>query len=157
MEHMWNEKLADYRGTFFEGEWPTITQAFLITHSKFPDKPCFTTFSPDRISYTFDEIYQRLLKISSYLREHGLKKGDKVVINGKNSIEWALSYLAINFAGGVVVPLDNQLHTQRIVQLCQFSDASFIFADKNVLLSIEKRSSETPFFHARNFYIAGKR
>lgn len=141
MEYTWITKLAPYKDKLFTGEWPTITQAFQITLSKFPDKPCFTTFNPNRLTYTFADVNAHLLRISSYLREKGLTPGDKVVINGKNSIEWALSYLAINFAGGIVVPLDNQMNKDRLIQLIRFCDAKYIIADTMVLNNIQKKDA----------------
>lgn len=142
MEYSWQTYLKPFKDKFYKGEWPTLTEVFLITHSQHPNKYCFTKFSPKRISYTYEDVYQKILNISSYLREKGLKKGDKVAINGKNSIEWAIAYLSINFCGAVVVPLDNQLHTKKLKQLITYSDSSFIIADKNVLDGI-KNEDET--------------
>lgn len=141
MNYSWETYLKPFKGKFYNGEWPTLTEIFLITHSQYPDKYCFTKFSPTRVSYTYAEVYQKLLTISSYLKEKGLKKGDKVAINGKNSIEWALAYMAANFCGAVVVPLDNQLHVGKLKQLITYSDSSFIIADKNVLENIEKEDA----------------
>ena len=32
------QELAPYKGKFFEGEWPTITEMFNITLSRFPEE-----------------------------------------------------------------------------------------------------------------------
>ncbi|MGD1820675.1 MAG: AMP-binding protein [Pleomorphochaeta sp.] len=138
MKYSWDKYLDPYRGKTFNGDWPTLAQIFNITLDKFPDRICFTKFTPNRFSLTYKEVNEYLLNISSYLREKGLKKGDKVAINGKNSIEWAIAYLSINFAGGVVVPLDNQLTTKKVQQLSSYSDCKFFLADKNVLESLDK-------------------
>ncbi|MGD1817199.1 MAG: AMP-binding protein [Pleomorphochaeta sp.] len=138
MKYSWDKYLDPYRGKTFDGDWPTLAQIFNITLDKFPDRICFTKFTPNRFSLTYKEVNEYLLNISSYLREKGLKKGDKVAINGKNSIEWAIAYLSVNFAGGVVVPLDNQLTTKKVQQLSSYSDCKFFLADKNVLESLDK-------------------
>lgn len=138
MKYSWDKYLDPYRGKTFNGDWPTLAQIFNITLDKFPDRICFTKFTPNRFSLTYKEVNEYLLNISSYLREKGLKKGDKVAINGKNSIEWAIAYLSVNFAGGVVVPLDNQLTTKKVQQLSSYSDCKFFLADKNVLESLDK-------------------
>ncbi|MGD1823095.1 MAG: AMP-binding protein [Pleomorphochaeta sp.] len=142
MEHSWKRYLDPYRGKLFEGEWPTLSQIFQMTLDKFPDRICFTKFTPNRFSLTYKEVYEYLINISSYLRENGLEKGDKVAINGKNSIEWAIAYMSINFAGGVVVPLDNQLTNKKVKDLSQYSDCKFFLADKNILESLDKTFPE---------------
>ena len=81
-------------------------------------------------------MYDHIQRIASYLIECGVKKGDKVVINGKNSIQWGLAYFAINYAGAVVVPIDNQLHTDRFLRLSEFADSTFLFADFDVISKI---------------------
>lgn len=138
MKNSWNRYLDPYRGKVFNGDWPTLTQIFKITLMKFPERRCFTKFTPERFSLTYKEVYDYLIKISSYLREHGLEKGDKVAINGKNSIEWAIAYLSVNFAGGIVVPLDNQLTPKKVKQLSSYSDCKFFLADKNILETQDK-------------------
>jgi len=137
MNYSWDKYLDPYRGKFFDSYWPTLTQIFTMTVEKFPDRKCFTKFNPNRFSLTYKEVHQYLLNISSYLREHGLEKGDKVAINGKNSIEWAIAYLSVNFAGGIVVPLDNQLTTKKVKELSLYSDCKFFLADKNIFDSLD--------------------
>ncbi len=62
MEYSWEKYLAPYKGKFYNGEWPTLTEIFQITHSQYPNKNCFTKFSPQRVSYTYDEVYKKLFK-----------------------------------------------------------------------------------------------
>lgn len=84
MKHSW-EELDVYRGSLFAGEWPTIPELFEISLSQFPERNCFTTFDPNRKTMSYRVVHEHLLRISSYLQEAGLKKGDRVIINGKNS------------------------------------------------------------------------
>jgi len=138
MKHSWKRYIDPYKGKLFDGDWPTLTQNFLMTLERFPDRICFTKFTPERFSLTYKEVYQYLINVSSYLRECGLKKGDKVAINGRNSIEWGIAYLSVNFAGGVVVPLDNQLTTSKLKKLAEYSDSKFFLADKNIFDKLDK-------------------
>lgn len=135
MSNIWYA-VEPYKGKFFDGDWPTITEMFNITLSRFPDRPCFTVYDPERKSYSYTQVHELIQKIGSVLIEAGVKKGDKVVINGKNSIQWGLAYFAINYAGAVVVPIDNQLHTDRFLKLSEFSDAVYLLADFDVITKI---------------------
>ena len=126
MQHSW-EELDQSRGTLFTGEWPTIIEMFSITLEKFPHRPCFTSFKPERSTLTYAEVDSAMVRVSSYLQEQGVQPGDRVVINGKNSPSWAIAYLAVLHAGAIVVPLDNQMPTRRMEDLCSFCEACFVF------------------------------
>lgn len=140
MKHSW-EELDVYRGSLFAGEWPTIPELFEISLSQFPERNCFTTFDPNRKTMSYRVVHEHLLRISSYLQEAGLKKGDRVIINGKNSPQWGLAYLGVMFAGGVVVPLDNQMPPERVTTLSCFCDAAFLFGDFDVIQRIPEDES----------------
>ena len=127
------KELEPYQGKFFTGEWPTITEMFNITLSRFPERPCFTVFEKTKkIALTYTQVHERIQNVASYLASKGVKKGDKVVLTGKNSIEWGISYFAINYAGAVVVPIDAQLPIDRMLKLAEFADANFIITDGDV-------------------------
>lgn len=122
----------------FEGQWPTIIELLLITEKKFGLRNGFTIFRPTRQTLTYSEILAHVKRIGSYLMELGVKKGDRVIVNGKNSPAWALAYLATHWAGAVVVPLDNQMLNERVENLSSFVEASFFFADRSVLDALDK-------------------
>ena len=127
------KELEPYQGKFFTGEWPTITEMFNITLSRFPERPCFTVFEKTKKNaLTYTQVHERIQNVASYLASKGVKKGDKVVLTGKNSIEWGISYFAINYAGAVVVPIDAQLPIERMLKLAEFADANFIITDGDV-------------------------
>lgn len=140
MKHSWDD-LDQYRGVLFQGQWPTIIDLLLITEQKFGTRNSFTVFRPDRVTLTYTEVLNHVKRVGSYLMEQGIKKGDRIVINGKNSPSWAIAYLATLYAGAVVVPLDNQLHTDRVENLSSFVDASFFFGDKPVIESLDTQKA----------------
>ncbi|MDY0289332.1 MAG: AMP-binding protein [Sphaerochaeta sp.] len=142
MQHSW-EELDQSRGTLFAGDWPTIIEMFSITMEKFPHRPCFTSFKPERSTLTYAEVECSMVRVSSYLQELGVKPGDRVIINGKNSPSWAIAYLAVLHAGAIVVPLDNQMPSRRMEDLSSFCEACFVFGDKGVL---EALNHELPWF-----------
>ncbi|MFA5446668.1 MAG: class I adenylate-forming enzyme family protein [Sphaerochaeta sp.] len=136
MKHSWDE-LDQYRGKLFSGQWPTIIDLLLMTEEKFGERNSFTVFNPDRVTLTFTELLDEVRRVGSFLGEVGIKKGDRVVVNGKNSPQWAIAYLATLWAGGVVVPLDNQMHSERVQSLSAFVEASFFFGDQNVIEALD--------------------
>ncbi|TVR55701.1 MAG: long-chain fatty acid--CoA ligase [Spirochaetaceae bacterium] len=121
--------LDEYRGKVFSGEWPTLPELFDITTSRHPDRPCFTVYEPGRVSLTYAEALDRIRMVSQYLRSIGVDHGDKVAVSGKNSPEWAVAYLAVLYAGAIVVPIDYQLKDSEISKLLDVSDSKVLFID----------------------------
>ena len=122
--------LDQYRGDHFKGEWPTIPEMFKLSHFRFPGKICFTSFSPLEIHYTYDEASGFIHNTASYLKNQGIRKGDRVALTGKNSPAWAMAYLAVVELGAVIVPLDYQMEKETISRILDFVEASILFVDK---------------------------
>ncbi len=131
--------LEDYRGDVFKGEWPTIPELFTITARRHPDRACFTCYDPEPFSLTYAEALVKIHSAAAYLLKEGLKKGDCVALTGKNSPEWAVAYLAILFAGGVVVPIDYQLKNEEVVYLLGRSRARYLFVDEEKYDALDRK------------------
>lgn len=122
--------LVKYKPEFFEGKWPTLPEMFRISCERFPDRPCFTIYKPERQSMTYAQAKEKIERLANYLASNGYKKGDKIALAGKNSPEWAIAYLAILFAGLVVVPIDYQLGNEEIKNIIKASDSRALFIDE---------------------------
>ncbi len=122
--------LDEYRGTMFDGEWPTLPEMFRITAKRHPDRPCFTVYSPDRVTLTYAEALARIERTAAFLSGAGLRKGDKAAVTGKNAPEWAVAYLGILFAGATAVPIDYQLRNDEIENILRASDSKILFVDE---------------------------
>jgi long-chain acyl-CoA synthetase len=124
------EFLNDYRGKAFSGQWPTLPEMFKITVSRYAERNCFTVFDPDRITLNYTESLKLIESVARWLYSKGIRRGDRVAVTGKNAPEWAVSYLAVLFAGGVVVPIDYQLKNEEIDSLIKASGARILFIDE---------------------------
>jgi len=124
------EFLNDYRGKVFTGQWPTLPEMYKITVSRYPDRPCFTIYDPDRISLNYTEALKKIEAVARWLHSKGIKRGDRVAVTGKNLPEWTVAYLGILFAGGVVVPIDYQLKNEETDLLLKTASASILFVDE---------------------------
>lgn len=121
--------LNEYRGELFTGEWPTLPELFEISTQRFAERPCFTVYEPDRVSLNYREAWDRIKRTAGYLLEQGVEPGDRVAVSGANSPEWAVAYLAILTAGGVVVPIDYALSSKEIAGLIKAAGAEILFID----------------------------
>ena len=101
VNHPWDE-LKKFRGTIVSGEWPTLPELLRLSEVKFGNKVAFSVFQgKDKITYTFSQILEIARHEAAYLKAKGMKKGDKVMLMGRNSPDWALSYFAIPEADSV--------------------------------------------------------
>jgi long-chain acyl-CoA synthetase len=133
--------LDEYRGSHFQGEWPTLPELFSITTERYSERRCFSIYDPDNLFLNYGEALAAIKGVSNHLVRIGVKKGDRVAVTGKNSPEWAIAYLAVLFAGGVVVPIDYQLHTKDVAGLIKFSDAKIAFIDEEKFEEIDQEKN----------------
>ena len=126
----WNQ-FDTYRGKEFSGEWPTIKELFHINTMRYPDNTCWKEYSPKEISLTYKEAEEKVKEVSSWFLSLGVKKGDKIIVSGKNSVAWAVTYIAVQYAGCTVVPLDSSLHDEDFIKFARFSDSVVLVADND--------------------------
>ena len=125
------DQFDTYRGKEFSGEWPTIKELFHINTMRYPDNTCWKEYSPKEISLTYKEAEEKVKEVSSWFLSLGVKKGDKIIVSGKNSVAWAVTYIAVQYAGCTVVPLDSSLHDEDFIKFAKFSDSVVLVADND--------------------------
>ena len=121
--------LDQYRGKYFDAEWPSLAQMFDINAERFPDNRCFEAFSPKHITFTYKEAKEQFDKVARWLYAQGVRKEDRVAVTGKNSPEWAIAYMGIIYMGAIVVPVDASLTNAEIEHLVDFVEIKGIFLD----------------------------
>jgi len=101
-------------------------------------KPAFTDYQGPTVTY--GEAAQKIRQIHCCFREAGIGKGDKIAILGRNSSNWAISFLAISGYGAVVVPVLPDFNPENILHILAHSESVFLFAADTLFekLDIEK-------------------
>lgn len=122
--------LEEFKGKYFNGEWPTLPEMLRITVARYPQRRAFTSFAPELLEFNYSEILARVEMQGRYLVSKGVGKGSNVGVTGKNSPEWALAYLSILFAGATVIPLDYGLKSEEIAGLMDVADVDILFCDE---------------------------
>ncbi len=124
--------LDEYRNKNFFGEWPTFSEMLKIQVKRNGNRPFFTVFEGQnnlKITLTFSEVLEKVQNLSAWLIENGIKKGDRVVVMGKNSPEWGIAFHSVLFASAVVVPVDNGLHEEEVVNIVNTAKPKIVFCD----------------------------
>ena len=100
--------------------------------------PAFTDYEGS--TTTYGEAAQKIRQIHRYFQEAGIRKGDKIAILGRNSSNWAISFLAISGYGGVTVPVLPDFNPDDVTHILNHSESLFLFAADTLFekLNVEK-------------------
>lgn len=93
---------------------------------KYWDKAAISDFEGE-ISYSFGELAARIAKMEILFEQLGLKPGDKIAICGRNSSNWAASFLSIMSFRGVAVCILPEFTSESIYELVAHSEAKVLF------------------------------
>ena len=86
-------------------DYPSVTSMWESCLKNYLDKPAII----DGETYTFNQIDSEVKKVRAFLKEKGIQKGDRVGILMPNSVNFAVSFLAITTLGAVAVLLPPHL------------------------------------------------
>ena len=70
--------------------------------------PAFSNYKEK--DHTYAQVADRILYLQCIFKKFGLKKGEKIALYGKNTVNWAITYLSAVSYGAVIVPI--LLHLQ---------------------------------------------
>ncbi|MCF0206768.1 MAG: AMP-binding protein [Bacteroidales bacterium] len=91
---------------------------------------------------TFGTLGNTILKLHKLFSDCGIKDGDKIVVVGKNSVNWGCVYLAATTYGAVIVPLLQDFTPKDIYALTNHSDARLAFVSNYILQKMDVSNFE---------------
>jgi long-chain acyl-CoA synthetase len=89
------------------------------------------------MGYTYQEASRQIIKLHLFYELAGIKKGDKIVLLGKNSSHWAISYLSVVTYGAVIVPILPDFRPVDIQQLVNHSDAMLMMVTETIYQTMD--------------------
>lgn len=126
---------------YTERRFDTYRDIVNYSASTYKNKTAFLIKLKDKkyreVSYR--ELRESYYRLCLYLLGRGLE-GRRIVVTGKNSYAWTLSYLAAATVG-VAVPIDKELSGEDIDNFIGASDAALVLADSEMA---EKLSDRCP-------------
>jgi len=87
----------------------------------------FSNYQANTMKYS--EVADRILFLHKLFEELGIKKQDKIALIGKNSINWALTYLATVTYGAVIVPILPDFQAADVHHIINHSGAILLFSE----------------------------
>jgi len=95
------------------------------TIAKHPTRPALSMVDGDAITYA--QLSLDIMEVIALLKEHGVRKGDRVALLSQNMPHWGVAYLAITSMGAIVVPILVDFHLNEILQIIKHSGAKAVF------------------------------
>jgi long-chain acyl-CoA synthetase len=82
-------------------------------------------------------VAKKIVWLHRLFREAKVKKGDKIAVLGKNSVNWAIVYLATVTYGAVIVPILPDFRPDDVHHIVNHSDAVFLFVSDSIYDTLE--------------------
>jgi long-chain acyl-CoA synthetase len=100
------------------------------------------------IRWSYERLANEAHKVAHELEARNIRRGERVLLCGENSPEWAATFWGCCLRGVVAVPLDKGSAREFVVSVAQQTDARLIFADRDAcsapipLISLEDLSEQ---------------
>lgn len=100
------------------------------------DLKCLTEYTTRR-ELTYGEFARQIVGMHIFFEAVGLKRGSKVAVCGKDSINWVQTYMATVTFGGVIVPILSEFNPLDITHIVNHSEAELLYVSDSVWEHIE--------------------
>jgi long-chain acyl-CoA synthetase len=91
--------------------------------------PAFTDYPGEALSYA--DVGRRVMWMHRLFEKAGLKKGSKIALVGKNSSNWALTWISAITYGAIIVPILPNFSPEDTQHIINHSDAELLFISKD--------------------------
>lgn len=98
--------------------------------------PAFSDYEGSAVSY--GKVAEKILWLHYIFDKSHIKKGDKIALIGRNSVNWAIVYLATVTYGAVIVPVLPDFHADDFHHIVNHSDSVLLFAADAIYEKLEE-------------------
>lgn len=91
------------------------------------------------IAYQYKDVAEMIEKLRILFDAAGVKPGDKVAICGRNSSNWAVTFIACLASGVVAVPILHEFKADMIHHLVCHSDSKLLFVDQAIWENLDEQ------------------
>lgn len=121
MRDMPNENLIQIYATSFRKNW---------------ELPALSEFGSGN-TMTYADLSRRIAATHLLFKECGVRRGDKVALMGKNSINWVVTYMATLTYGAVIVPVLHDFNVQDAQHIINHSESILLFINDTIFENME--------------------
>ncbi len=101
----------------------TLPALLRYAAERFGDHPAYVE---DGATLSYAALHRRVEAAAGVFAEAGVGGGDRVVLWGPNSTDWAVAALAVSYAGGVLVPVNSRYVGPEVADIVERTDAALV-------------------------------
>ena len=109
-----------------------------------PDVPALCDYGGSE--YTYGEVAAAIEQYHIFFAAAGVRKGQKIALCARSSARWAISFLAVNTYGAVIVPILADFTPEGISQLANHSESIMLITEADIWKKMDPAS--TPLLKA---------
>ncbi|MBQ9667878.1 MAG: AMP-binding protein, partial [Prevotella sp.] len=98
------------------------------------------------LTYQYHDVATLIVKLHILFENCGVRKGDKIAICGRNSANWAVTFVATLTYGAVAVPILHEFNAEQIHNIVNHSESRLLFVGDYVAKEIQ--AAEMPQLEA---------
>lgn len=122
------------------GEKP-IHEYLFDNEREVPDQPAYIFYGRE---VTWGELGQSVRKLAAFLKERGLRKGDRIGLYMQNCPQYPIAHYAIQTIGAVVSPLNPQYKDAEVKYQLSNSEARAVIAGEDLAATVERVRADIP-------------
>jgi long-chain acyl-CoA synthetase len=88
-------------------------------------------------TYRYKDVAEKIMKFHMIFQKQGIGIGSKIAILGKNSRNWAVTYMATVLNGSVSVPILSDFHPEDVMHILEHSESEVLFVSDEYLPGID--------------------
>lgn len=85
------------------------------------------------VTFQYKDVARKIAKFHIVLESTGIRPGDKIAVCGRNSANWAVSFLATMTYGAVIVPILHEFKADNIHNIVNHSEAKILLVGDQMI------------------------
>lgn len=102
----------------------------------FWDQPSLTDYTT-KITHTYRDVCEKAVRLHLLMQKCGINSESKIAVMGKNSSNWAISYVSVLTNGSIVVPILEDFNPLDVEHILNHSETEMIFCDPTLWKNIK--------------------
>ena len=115
----------------------TLTYMMETSAERFRNLTALQTWRDAQSAISYPDLLEKSFSVAHYLHQEGIGKGDKVAILGESCPNWGLSYLGINRAGAIAVPILPNFSKHEVQSILKHSESVFVIVNSKNMDKVE--------------------
>jgi long-chain acyl-CoA synthetase len=88
-------------------------------------------------TYLYKDVAEKIVKFHMIFRKHNIGIGSKIAILGKNSRNWAVTYMSTILNGSISIPILSDFHREDIQNILNHSESDVLFVSEEYYPGID--------------------